>query len=52
MSKSSIDTGNIYCFGTGLPISMSKDIYQYHHLMSSYKFSLQIFGMSHKSKEL
>ena len=26
-----IDTGGIYCYGTGLPISMSKYVYQYHH---------------------
>ena len=24
-----IDTGDIYCFGTGLPILMSKDVYKY-----------------------
>ena len=23
--------GDIYCFGTGLPISMAKDIYEYSH---------------------
>ena len=27
-----IDTGDIYCFGTGLVMSMAKDIYQYRHL--------------------
>ena len=26
-----IDTGNIYCFGTGLLVVMSKDIYQCHY---------------------
>ena len=26
-----INIDNVYCFGTGLPISMCKDIYQYRH---------------------
>ena len=31
VGTSFINTGDIYYFGTGLPISMSKNVYQYHH---------------------
>ena len=27
-----IDTADIYCLGTGLPISIAKDLYQYRHI--------------------
>ena len=31
VDASFIDIDDIYCFGTGLPISMSKDVYQYRY---------------------
>ena len=31
VGKSFIDVADIYCFGTGLPISRSKDTFQYRH---------------------
>ena len=31
VGKLFIDIADIYCFGTGLPISRSKHVFQYHH---------------------
>ena len=47
-----IDIGNIYCFGIGLWIVMCKDLYQYHHFMYNYAFTVQIFDITPKSKEI
>ena len=47
-----IDIGNIYCFVTGLPILMPKDIYQYHHFKYNCQLTLQIFEIKLKSEEI
>ena len=47
-----INIGDIYCFGTGFLISMSKDPYQYHHLNKNCKLILQIFEGKPKSEEI
>ena len=52
MGKSFIDTGDIYCFGTELLISMGKDVYQYQHFMYNYKLTLQILEINPKSIEI
>ena len=44
--------GNIYCFGTGLLISVCKDVSQYYHFMYNYKLTLQIFDINPKSEEI
>ena len=47
-----IDTSDIYCFGKGLPISMSKDGYQYHHYKYNFELTLQMFEIKPKSEEI
>ena len=45
-----INIADIYCFGTGLPISLSKDIYQCCHIKYNCKLTLQIFELRPKSE--
>ena len=52
MGKSFIDIADFYCFGTGLPISRSKHVFQYRHFKQNCKLTLLIFDIKSKSKEI
>ena len=47
-----IDIVDIYCFGTGLLMSMSEDVYQYRHFNLKCKLALEISEINHKSEEV
>ena len=47
-----IGNDEINCFGTGLPILMCKDVYQYPHFMyNNYIRTLQMFEINPKSEK-
>ena len=47
-----IDIVDIYCFGTGLLMSMSEDVYQYRHFNLKCKLALEISEINPKSEEI
>ena len=47
-----MNISDVYCFGTGLLILMSKDTYQYRHFKENCKLSLQISEILPKSEEI
>ena len=52
VGKLFIDIADIYCFGTGLPISRPKHVFQYRHFKQNCKLTLLIFDIKSKSKEI
>ena len=53
MGKSFIDAADVYCFGTGLPISRSiKDVFQYRHFKETWKLILHIVEIKPKPEEI
>ena len=52
VGKFFIDIADIYCFGTGLPISRSNHIFQYCHFKIHCKLTLLIFEIKQKSEDI
>ena len=52
VGKLFIDIADIYCFGTGVPISRSKHIFQYRHFKQNCKLTRLIFKIKEKSEEI
>ena len=52
VGKLFIYIADIYCFGTGLPISRSKHVFQYRHFKYNCKLTLLILEIKQKSEDI